>query len=191
MMTILRCRNTWQLLVIAVWKLDVSLLNEVAAVHVAILMRRRVEGGSGEVVGGELGRPISLFDGKDEKQTVVGVMPVNIPSSGPGEQQEPIHVLPSKSALWWILLCSSTSTFSFSLPHHPMTPADIPGMLAGIIGLMSLIHKFSHGHQGIPKLTGGFYGIVGVGIIIYLLGIMYTSSTLDPRESYTGLLYGV
>ncbi|KIJ94782.1 hypothetical protein K443DRAFT_109809 [Laccaria amethystina LaAM-08-1] len=72
--TILRCRNPWQLLVIAVWKLDVSLLNEVAAVHVAILMRRRVEGGSGEVVGGELGRPISLFDGKDEKQTVVGAL---------------------------------------------------------------------------------------------------------------------
>jgi hypothetical protein len=70
--TILRCRNTWQLLVIAVWKLDMSLLNGITAVHVAVLMRRRVMGGgSGEVVGGEAGRPISFFDGKDEKETVV------------------------------------------------------------------------------------------------------------------------
>jgi hypothetical protein len=47
-------------------------------------------------------------------------------------------------------------------------------MLVGIIGLMSLIHKFSHGHQGTPKLTSGFYEIVGVDIITYLLGTIYT-----------------
>jgi hypothetical protein len=117
-----------------------------------------------------------FFDGKDKKQTVVGVTPVqNVLSRGLGEQQEPIHVLPLKSASWWILLCSSPSSSSFSLPHHsPHSLADIPGMLAGIISLMSLIYKFSHGHQSIPKLTAGFYGIVGVGIITYLLGTIYT-----------------
>jgi hypothetical protein len=173
MVTILRCRNTWQLLVIAVWKLDMSLLNGITAVHVAILMRRRVMGGgSGEVVGGEVGRPTSSFDGKDEKETVVGVTPVqDTPSRGLEEQQQPIHVLPLKSASWWILLCSSPSSSSSPLTH---SPADIPGMLAGIIGLMSLIHKFGHGHHGITKLTASFYTIVGVGIITYLLGSIYT-----------------
>ena len=118
--TILRCRNTWQLLVIAVWKLDVSLMNGVTAVHVAILMRRRLGGWSGEVVESvEVGRPISSFDGKDEKETV-GVTPVqSTPSSGSGEQQEPIHALPLKSASWWILLCSSHSPSSFSLTSFP------------------------------------------------------------------------
>ncbi|KIJ99261.1 hypothetical protein K443DRAFT_102558, partial [Laccaria amethystina LaAM-08-1] len=177
--TILRCRNTWQLLVIAVWKLDMSLLNGITAVHVAVLMRRRVMGGgSGEVVGGEAGRPTSFFDGKDEKETVVGVTPVqDAPSRGLEEQQEPIHVLPLKSASWWILLY-------------------IPGMLAGIIGLMSLIHKFGHGHHGITKLTASFYTIVGVGIITYLLGSIYTlfhlgSPGIVYRIAVGGLVWGL
>lgn len=174
--TILRCRNTWQLLVIAVWKLDVSLLNGVTAVHVAILMRRRL--GSGEVVGNvnvEVGRPISFSDGKDEKETVVGVTPVqNLHSE---ERQQPIHALPLKSASWWILLY-------------------IPGMLAGIIGLMSLIHKFGHGHQGITKLTASFYTIVGIGIITYLLGSIYTLFNLSSlgiiyKIAVGGLIWGL
>ena len=42
------------------------------------------------------GESMSSFDGKDEKETVESVTPVqNLPS---GEQQEPIHVLPFKSA---------------------------------------------------------------------------------------------
>ena len=47
-------------------------------------------------------------------------------------------------------------------------------MFAGIAGLMSLNHKFGHGHPGIPKLTGGFYGIAGVDIITYILGTICT-----------------
>jgi hypothetical protein len=65
-----------------------------------------------------VGRPISSLDAKDENKTVVGVTPAqNVPSRGPGKQQEPIHVLPLKSASWWIL-CSSPSPSSFSLLHH-------------------------------------------------------------------------
>lgn len=36
--TIIKCKNTWQLLVIAVWKMTMSLLNGITAVHVAINM---------------------------------------------------------------------------------------------------------------------------------------------------------
>ena len=68
-------------------------------------------------------------------------------------------------------------------------------MFAGIIGLMSLIHKFGHGHPGIPKLTGGFYGIVGVGIITYLLGTIYTlfhlgSPGIVYKIAVGGLVWG-
>ena len=34
--TILRCRNHWQLLVLAIWKLSMSVFNGVAGLHVAI-----------------------------------------------------------------------------------------------------------------------------------------------------------
>lgn len=99
----------------------------------------------GEVVGGEMRRPILFSDGKDEKQMVVGVTPVQTsPSRGPGEQQEPILVLPLDLASWWILLCSYPSSSSSPLTH---SLADNPGMLAGVIGLMSLIHNFGHGRH--------------------------------------------
>ena len=69
-------------------------------------------------------------------------------------------------------------------------------MFAGIVGLMSLIHKFGHGHPGIPKLTGGFYGIVGVSIITYLLGTIYTlfhlgSPGIVYRIAVGGLVWGL
>jgi hypothetical protein len=38
LITIINCKNTWQLLVIAVWKLSMSLLNGLTALHVAILI---------------------------------------------------------------------------------------------------------------------------------------------------------
>jgi hypothetical protein len=69
-------------------------------------------------------------------------------------------------------------------------------MLAGIIGLMSLIHKFGHGHHGITKLTASFYTIVGVGIITYLLGSVYTlfhlgSPGIVYRIAVGGLVWGL
>ena len=60
---------------------------------------------------------------------------------------------------------------------------------------MSLIHKFGHGHPGIPKLTGGFYGIVGVGIFTYLLGTICAlfhlgSPEIVYRIAVGGLVWG-
>lgn len=36
--TIVNCKGTWQLLLIALWKLSMSLLNGVTALHVAIMV---------------------------------------------------------------------------------------------------------------------------------------------------------
>lgn len=38
----------------------------------------------------------------------------------------------------------------------------IPGMIAGMSGLMNLV-KHSEGHKGVTKITIGFYLIVGLG----------------------------
>ena len=50
-LTILRCRNQWQLLVLAIWKLSMSLFNGIAGLHVAIAGFRepgaKVENGGG------------------------------------------------------------------------------------------------------------------------------------------------
>lgn len=58
--TIVRCRNTWQLLVIAIWKLSMSLLNGITAIHVALLFlkasqKERLEGAVVEVPMDDLG----------------------------------------------------------------------------------------------------------------------------------------
>jgi len=49
---------------------------------------------------------------------------------------------------------------------------DIPGMFAGIAGLMSLVVK-AKDHAGIRKLTAGFYTIVGAGTLIVVLVVIY------------------
>jgi len=99
--TMVRCRNTWQLLVIAVWKLSMSLLNGLTALHVAILVVLHPEG-----------------EAKD-----------------------------SKTAAWWILLY-------------------VPGMMAGVIGLMSLVGKVATHSHPLLSLTVSFYLIIGASSIV-------------------------
>ncbi|KIJ95463.1 hypothetical protein K443DRAFT_329225 [Laccaria amethystina LaAM-08-1] len=88
--TIVKCRNTWQLLVIAVWKLSMSLLNGITAIHVALLFRKpsrkeRLEGA--EVPMDDLGT-------KREEQA-------------PRLRLEKRRQQPSEYAPWWILLCKA------------------------------------------------------------------------------------
>lgn len=103
--TIVSCKNSWQLLVIAVWKMSMSLLNGCTAVHAAHLAK------------------------KDGYEAVA-------------------H--PEKTA-WWILLY-------------------VPGMFAGISGLMSLVVQHLD-NVGVLKLTIAFYSIIGIGALIILIGM--------------------
>ncbi|KAF8953541.1 hypothetical protein BDZ97DRAFT_1871817 [Flammula alnicola] len=105
--TIINCKNTWQLLVIAVWKLSMSLLNGLTALHVAIM----------------------VFNDPD------------------GE------VVKTKNAAWWILLY-------------------IPGMMAGMVGLMNLVVKVAHDIPELLDLTIAFYGIIGAGLVVGTLGML-------------------
>ncbi|KAF8653577.1 hypothetical protein AX16_003887 [Volvariella volvacea WC 439] len=99
--TIMNCRNTWQLLAIAVWKLFMSLLNGITAVHVAlvVMLGRRAEE--------------EWWDIREKL----------------------------KNAAWWVALY-------------------IPGMIAGMAGLMSLVVQ-NWSDRGVYKLTIAFYTFVG------------------------------
>ncbi|EAU84059.2 hypothetical protein CC1G_06921 [Coprinopsis cinerea okayama7 len=172
--TIIRCREAWQLLVIAIWKMSMSLLNGVTAVHVAILFtmkkirlkreRKKRPGASREasedsavtVVSKDATGEQSAVEEKDEEAAKDGKgEDEKDGDSAPGQESEtPISVAidPLKWVAWWILLY-------------------IPGMFAGIVGLMALVVK-ARDHAGVRKLTAGFYTIVGAGALVVGLGIV-------------------
>jgi hypothetical protein len=47
---------------------------------------------------------------------------------------------------------------------------DVPGMFAGISGLMSLVVQHLD-NVGVRKLTIAFYSIIGIGVLIFLIGM--------------------
>ena len=124
--TIVSCKNSWQLLVIAVWKMSMSLLNGFTAIHAAHLAM------------------------KDGYKAVA-------------------H--PEKTA-WWIVLCMyalPSQTLIGELTFLPLL--DVPGMFAGISGLMSLVVQHLDS-IGLRKLTIAFYSIIGIGVLIILIGML-------------------
>ncbi|KAF9485742.1 hypothetical protein BDN70DRAFT_823544 [Pholiota conissans] len=105
--TIVNCKDTWQLLVIAIWKLSMSLLNGLTALHVAIM----------------------IFNDPERE------------------------VVKTQNAAWWIVFY-------------------IPGMLAGMIGLMNLVVKVADQLPDLLYLTISFYCIIGAGVIIGTISVI-------------------
>ncbi|PPQ92514.1 hypothetical protein CVT25_010347 [Psilocybe cyanescens] len=125
--TMIKCKNTWQLLVIAVWKLSMSLLSGMTALHVAILVINNPE---------------------DDIQ------------------------LKSKTSAWWIVLY-------------------IPGMIAGMIGLMSLVVKVADQVPSVLGLTIAFYSVIGASLIVGIISmviICYLGGGSPGKVAATGLL---
>ncbi|KIJ57272.1 hypothetical protein M422DRAFT_149965 [Sphaerobolus stellatus SS14] len=101
-----KCRNNWQLLVIAVWKLSMSLLSGLTSLHVAFIAWR----------------------------------------SGEYEERRRLE---SEKAAWWIVLY-------------------IPGVIAGMTGITSLIYQ-NKSNQAVLRLTIGFWCIVSAGLVVFSL----------------------
>jgi hypothetical protein len=131
--TIVRCKDSWELTVIAVWKLGMSLLNGATAIHVAILyileeirLRReekkvkRREASDATVVVGEKEETKAEADKEKDEKT-----PEELESQAKKGRKEkkkekkkketPISViidpLKGKWIVWWIILCE-LATFS-------------------------------------------------------------------------------
>ncbi|KAF8892898.1 hypothetical protein BD779DRAFT_1436605, partial [Infundibulicybe gibba] len=142
--TLVKCRDTWQLLVIAVWKLSMSLLNGITAVQVAITI---------------------FMDNESHGK--------------------------AKRAAWWILLCECPPRVCDWMGLLIWENIDVPGMFAGMIGLMSLV-VHNHSHKGVIKLTGVFYSLVGVGVVVSLLAFCcQRSSDQTPRENDQAVGWGL
>ncbi|KAH6910728.1 hypothetical protein BKA70DRAFT_92241 [Coprinopsis sp. MPI-PUGE-AT-0042] len=175
--TIVRCKDNWELTVIAVWKLGMSLLNGATAIHVAILYileeirlrreekkakRREASDDSAATVIGEKEEAKAEGDkDKDKKK----VEPKDLEGQAkPGKKEKkkketPISIiidpLKGKWIVWWIILY-------------------IPSMLAGVAGLMALVVRLkAASHPGVRGLTAGFYTIVGVGVLSVVAGIAF------------------
>jgi len=97
--TIVRCKDTWQLLVIGVWKMSMSLLNGLTAVHVAILfILRKIK---------------ARREAKKESRREPSETGATVTEPGQGEVKAeeghvaPISVVidPVKWVSWWIVLC--------------------------------------------------------------------------------------
>ena len=97
--TIARCRNTWQLLVIAVWKLSMSLLNGITAIHVAVLFVKTPKGGA------EVKIPMDDLGTEREEQA----------SQLTSLRPEKLGQKSLESVPWWILLCKA---FYGPAPYH-------------------------------------------------------------------------
>lgn len=185
--TIVRCKDTWELLVIAIWKMGMSLLNGVTAVHVAGLFilekirlkrarkRKRREGSEAsdattvaDTAGHDHGK-----DGSGDAEEGAAT------ESSDSDKEAPIEVVidPMRRVFWWIILY-------------------VPMMFAGIVGVMTLAVK-NFENKAVVKLTAGFYTVVGTGILIVLAGLLYRirnaseSGTTARKIVFGGLIWVV
>jgi len=148
--TLVRCRNHWQLLVIGIWKLSMSVFNGVVGVHVAYLLRNvpKPQAKRGNNRGSSSYHPIA--DDDDETGST---------KSGRSAKTEEEQVVekvkrPSvASALFWILLY-------------------LPGMIAGFTGLISLIIRNWSGHQKLHIITYAFGGVLGACVLLSCLAML-------------------
>ncbi|PPQ66434.1 hypothetical protein CVT24_007200 [Panaeolus cyanescens] len=134
--TMINCKNTWQLLVIAIWKMSMSLLNGLTALHVAILI---VHNNDMEKAMEEMRERRSSEDVVEASEAAPEVENV--------EEPRPVAIIQSKKAIWWVLLY-------------------LPGMIAGMAGLMNLVVKVGNRMPDVVRLTIAFYFIVGAGLLV-------------------------
>ncbi|TFK68120.1 hypothetical protein BDN72DRAFT_769796, partial [Pluteus cervinus] len=129
--TLVKCRNSWQLLTIGVWKLTVSLMNGITSLNVAVLVfkatreaKRRAKAAASEAE--ETGSPESPSEKVDDS---------NKPSA--------YFTTPNLNATYyWIYVCA-------------------PGAFAGMAGITSLAIPQMHDHKVLGLTIGfyGFMGI--------------------------------
>lgn len=143
-----------------------SLLNTCTALHVAILVVKRDHQAKKNADEAEKGEKVEEI--KDEGSSL----------------KRPIN---AKQAAWWLILCESLPSIVEILSNGPQ---DIPGMVSGMAGLMSLVTKAAKYNSDILKLTIAFYFIVGSTLIVGLIStliIWYRGGRSPMKVALTGL----
>jgi hypothetical protein len=152
--TLVRCRDHWQLFVIAIWKLSMSVFNGVVGFHIATIVRRfskeqRSQDG--------LSAYLRLRRWDDDR------MASGKSTSGEGEVVRPA----TERVLIWGVLCKfSSDSFEMQEPNDDLTKTDFPGMFAGFIGLISLIIRNWDDHPALHIIVFVFSGVFGFTLVI-------------------------
>ena len=82
---------------------------------------------------------------------------------------------------WWLVLC--TFSVEHTKPRLIDTRTDIPGMVAGLRGLTSLILQ-NKNNQAVVRLSIGFWCIVSAGLIVFLvLGFIACCQTRPETDT--------
>lgn len=173
---IVRCKDSWELLAIGVWKMTMSLLHGIAAIHFPrriILERRGAKHDEREDLGSKHEGDQGGNDAFEEKSNELSGDVLADLEGGVAEKVEP----PKKVALnplawisWWDALCTFKVGEPGTFAHWPT--ADVPGMAAGVVGLTALVAKDDKTHPGVLKLTAGFYAGAGAGGLVVVAGVL-------------------
>lgn len=115
-LTLVRCRSSWQLLTIGVWKLSMSLLNGITAVNVANIVMKHHEGREGRARWTPETR--EEFRPMLSAQASNGSLKVSATAQAPKDPDEPN----TSGTIIWILLCE----FVFHSPPPPPLPSFLP-----------------------------------------------------------------
>lgn len=101
--TLVRCRNHWQLLLVGIWKLSMSVFNGVVGVHTAIIMRRAKKKAERQQNQNLTSRTYLPLSGKDDDDWASFRKSVH---SGDPEKGKESGPSPKTVRVWgWAFLC--------------------------------------------------------------------------------------
>jgi len=143
--TLVRCRNHWQLLVIGIWKMSMSLFNGIVGVHIAIVIRKAARKSAIRAKASNTSSSayLPLVDREKEadsaSQMSEGEKEVAKSRAKEQAKKEPS---PDTAQVWlWVFLY-------------------VPGMVAGFVGLISLIIENWAHHPKLHIITYAFSGVL-------------------------------
>jgi len=149
--TLVRCRNHWQLLVIGIWKLSMSVFNGIVGVHTAILLRKarnKAERKRKQNAGSAAYLPLSAKDEDDSASSRRSV--ASGKSAVPTKTKEQPPDAETEFVWLWVFLY-------------------LPGMIAGFSGLISLVIENWKGHPKLHIITYVFGGVLGFCVLLFCL----------------------
>jgi hypothetical protein len=78
----------------------------------------------------------------------------------------------SGQAAWWILLCEPYDVVLSPTRSKISVLIDVPGMMAGVTGLMDLVSKVAKHSHPLLYLTISFYLIIGASSIVSFISMI-------------------
>jgi len=166
--TLVRCRNHWELLLVGIWKLSMSLFNGVVGVHVSYILRNvskpSLERGNNHASYHPLND-----DDEETASRKSGIVGIKEKREATEKEQEKDKRPSTGGTLFWVLLY-------------------MPGMIAGFTGLISLIIHHWKGDTKLHIITYVFGGVLGFCVLIVGLAMYGDGSGGAGTTAMVGFL---